>query len=50
MSVHWLVYLMIAAVAFILYLFCDKLQNLKSKPLRILVILLISSIIRWIIY
>lgn len=32
MSEHWLVYLMMAADASIVYWFCDKLQILKSKP------------------
>ena len=41
---------MIAAVAFLLSWICDKLQILKSKPLRIFVVLLISSVICWIIY
>lgn len=49
MAEKWIVYLMIAAVATLLYLVCDKLQILKSKPLRIFVVLLISSVICWII-
>lgn len=50
MGKHWFVYIMIAAVAFLLSWICDKLQILKSKPLRIFVVLLISSVICWIIY
>lgn len=50
MSEHWFLYIMIAAVAFLLSWVCDKLQILKSKPLRIFVVLLISSVICWVIY
>ena len=49
MAEKWIVYLMIAAVATLLYLVCDKLQILKSRPLRIFVVLLISSVICWIV-
>ena len=45
-----LVYAIIAVVAFLMYWGCDKLQILKSKPLRIFVVLLISSVICWVIY
>ena len=47
---NWLVYAIIAVVAFLMYWGCDKLQILKSKPLRIFVVLLISSVICWVIY
>lgn len=50
MSGHWLVYIMIVAVAFILYLVCGKLLILKSKSLGIFAIILISTIICWVIY
>ena len=50
MSGHWLVYIMIVVVAFILYLVCGKLLILKSKSLRIFAIILISTIICWVIY
>lgn len=50
MSGHWLVYIMIVAVAFILYLVCGKLLILKSKSLRIFAIILIFTIICWVIY
>ena len=50
MSEHWYVYIIIAALAALLYWGCDKLQILKSKPLRVCVVILISSIICWIIY
>ena len=47
MGEHWFVYIVIAAVAALLYWVCDKLQILKSKPLRIFVVILISSVIYW---
>ncbi len=50
MGEHWIGYMIIAAVAALLYWVCDKLQILKSKPLRILVIIFISSVICWVIY
>ncbi len=50
MGEHWFVYIVIAAVAALLYWVCDKLQILKSKPLRIFVVILISSVIYWAIY
>ncbi len=50
MSGHWYVYIIIAAVAFFLYWVCDKLQIIKSKTLRIFVVILISSIISWVVY
>ena len=50
MSEHWYVYIIIAALAALLYWGCDKLKILKSKPLRVFVVILISSIICWIIY
>ena len=50
MNENWFVYIVIAVVAFFMYWGCDKLQILKSKPLRIFVVLLISSVICWVIY
>ena len=50
MGEHWIGYMIIAAVAALQYWVCDKLQILKSKPLRILVIIFISSVICWVIY
>ncbi len=50
MSEHWLVYLVIAAFAGFLYWICDKFQILKSAPLRILVVLLVSSVTCWAVY
>ncbi len=50
MSGHWYVYIIIAVVAFFLYWVCDKLQIIKSKTLRIFVVILISSVISWVVY
>lgn len=47
---HWIVYIIIAAVAVFLYWVCDKLQILKSKPLRVFAVILISSVICWVVY
>lgn len=41
---------MIAALSVFLYWLCARLQILKSKSLRILVVLLVSSVICWLIY
>lgn len=50
MEQHWFVYALIAAVTALLYWVCSKLRILKSQPLRIFVVILISSIICWVIY
>ena len=50
MREHWYVYIIIAAVAAILYWICDKLQILKSEALRIFIVILVASVICWIIY
>ena len=50
MEQHWFVYALIAAVTALLYWICGKLRILKSQPLRIFVVILISSIICWVIY
>lgn len=50
MSEHWLGYIIIAVFAVLLYLGCDKLQILKSKPLRTFVVIFISCIIGWVVY
>lgn len=50
MTVNWFVYIVIALVALVMYWGCDKLQILKSKPLRIFVVLLVSSVICWVAY
>ncbi len=50
MREHWYIYIIIAAVAAILYWICDKLKILKSKALRIFIVILVASVICWIIY
>lgn len=50
MREQWFVYIMIAALSVFLYWLCARLQILKSKSLRILVVLLVSSVICWLIY
>ena len=39
-----------AAVAWLLLLLCDKFNIIKSKPLRIFIVIFIASIICWGIY
>lgn len=50
MSTHWYVYIAIAVIAILLYGICDKFRIPKSKPLRILVVLIVSSLICWLVY
>lgn len=50
MAEHWYVYIIIAAVSYLLYWVCDKLNIIKSKPLRVIVVILVASIIIWFIY
>ena len=44
---NWYVYILIAVVAWLLMLLCDKFKIIKSKPLRIFVVIFIASIICW---
>lgn len=44
------IYIIIGAIAALLYWVCDKLQILKSKPLRILAALFVSSLLCWLVY
>lgn len=50
MAEHWYIYIIIAAVSYLLYLACDKLHIIKSKPLRVIMVIFIASIITWFIY
>lgn len=50
MSQHWIIYIIIAVVATLLYRVCGKFKFLKSNPSRIFVVILVSSIICWLIY
>lgn len=47
---RWYIYIVIAVVSAILYWICDKLQILKSKPLRVFVVILVASLLCWLIY
>lgn len=50
MKENWLLSIIIGVVAFLLYLLCDKLQILKSKPWRIFAAIIVSSVICWVVY
>ncbi len=39
---NWYVYILIAVVAWLLMLLCDKFKIIKSKPLRIFVVIFIE--------
>lgn len=47
MSERWYVYITMAAVAAVLYFVCEKLQILKSRPLRLLIVIFVSSVLCW---
>lgn len=42
---HWYVYIIIAVVAEILLLVCDKYKIIKSKPLRYFIVIFVSAFI-----
>ena len=50
MSEHWYVYIIIAAVAELLFWVCGKFRIIKSKPLRAITAIFIASLICWVIY
>lgn len=47
---HWYVYIIIAVIAEFLLLFCNKYKIIKSKSLRILIVIFVASLISWCIY
>lgn len=47
---HWYIYIIIAVVAELLLLVCDKFKIIKSKHLRIFIVIFVSSLICWVIY
>lgn len=47
---HWYVYIIIAIVAELLLLVCDRYKIIKSKGLRYFIVIFVSSIICWFIY
>ena len=50
MAEHWYVYLIIAMVAYLLLLMCDKFNIIKSKPLRYFIVIFVASILCWVAY
>ena len=50
MAEHWYVYIIIVAVSYLLYWTCDKLHIIKSKPLRVFLVIFVASFITWFIY
>lgn len=47
---HWYVYIIIAIVAEIMLLICDRYKIIKSKTLRYFTVIFVASIICWIVY
>ncbi len=41
---HWYVYIIIAIIAELLFLICNKFKIIKSKPLRTFIVIFISSL------
>lgn len=50
MIAHWYVYLTIAIISTFLLWICDRFKIIKSKPLRIFTVGLVSAVICWVIY
>ena len=50
MSEHWYIYIAIAAVAYLLFWIFDKIKIIKSKPLRILIVILASTLLCYLTY
>lgn len=50
MTKHWYLYLIIAVVAYLLSLVCEKLNILKSKPLRLFIVLFVTCFLCLVIY
>lgn len=46
----WYVYIIIAVIAELLLLVCNKYKIVKSKPLRIFIVIFVASLISWCIY
>ena len=47
MIAHWYVYATMGLIAVLLSWVCDKFQIIKSKPLRVFLIIFVSSMISW---
>lgn len=50
MIAHWYVYVTIAVIGAVLSLICDKFQIIKSKALRTVLIICVSSLIAWVTF
>ncbi len=50
MSERWYIYIAIAAVAYLLFWIFDKIKIIKSKPLRILIVILASTLLCYLTY
>lgn len=50
MIAHWYVYVTIAVIGAILSLICDKFKIIKSKGLRTVLIIFVSSLIAWVTF
>lgn len=50
MTEYWYGYLIIAVVAYLLLLVCNKFNIIKSKPLRYFMVIFVTSALCWIIY
>ena len=50
MIAHWYVYLTIAIVSTVLAWVCDKYEIIKSKPLRLFIVIFVAVFICWGIY
>ena len=50
MNERWYVYLIIAVVAYLLSLVCEKFNIIKSKPLRYVIVIIVASALCWVIY
>lgn len=47
---HWYVYIALAVVAELPEIICARYRLIKSKPLRYVVAILVSTVICWCIY
>ena len=50
MIAHWYVYATIGLIAVLLSWICEKFQIIKSKPLRLFIIIFVSAMIGWCIF
>lgn len=47
---HWYVYIIIAVVAELLMLVCDRFKIIKSKSLRTFIVVFVASLLCWCVY